>query len=328
MRFNYFSVAFYMIKARLFKRNVPLAISWSLTNHCNQRCLYCRVWEQQLPELNTKEILGRIDQFSELGTKWISFTGGEPLLRDDIGEIIRHTKEKGIYVTISSNGSLVLEKIEDLNGIDRIKFSLDGPQDIHDYVRGKGSFEKVMQAITLCQSKNIPVRLECVLSKYNLDCIAYLVALAIRKKLIISFQPAIETLLWSNEPNPAAPRSSDEYQQAIKELIRLKKSGAPIYNSLAGLNHLAYWPNKRSIYCSAGQLNLDVESDGTLLSCDRYFCQTYKDSEKEDFADIKKSVARLGRINDCNMCWCSSLVEFNLIMSFNINGIINFFKTY
>jgi len=314
-----------LIKAKFFNARIPLAVSWSLTFRCNQRCLYCKIWQIQCPEIGTSEILAMLDNFKLLGTRWISFTGGEPLLRDDIGEIVKYTKNKDIYVSVSSNGSLVSERIGDLTGIDRIKLSLDGPEKIHDRVRGGGSFKKVMQALELCKKNGIGVRLECVLSKENLDCVPYLVNIASDFEVIISFQPATRNLLWSDEPNLIAA-SQKEYRDAINELISLKKRGAPVYNSTAGLSHLYWWPAEKRIACTAGRLSFDVEPDGTILACDRFLRKIKR--KKAKITDIKRELPDLPSAGKCRQCWCSSLVELNLITSFNVNAVMNYFRTY
>lgn len=327
MRYDYFSVMQSLIKAMIFKMRIPLAVSWSLTNRCNQRCRYCKRWEYPVSELNTMEIYKMVDEFSQLGTQWISFTGGEPLLREDIGKIIEYVKRKGIYVSISSNGKLVPERIKDLGRLDRIKLSLDGPREVNDYMRGQGCFDNVIKAIRLCQIESIPVRLEAVLSKYNLNSISYLVNLARKYKTIISFQPTTENLLHSQERNLTIP-SRQKYQQTIRELIRLKRKGAPIYNSIPGLNHLYSWPVPRKIKCTAGYLNIDVEPDGTLLPCERFSSQFLTEIKGQKDENIKNTISNFFLPQKCQQCWCSSLVEFNLIMSFNIGAIMNFFKTY
>jgi len=202
MKFNYFfQVAKALIKARLFKIKAPLAVSWTLTFRCNQRCLYCGIWKCGCYEMTTSEVLSRMAEFIKLGTKWVSFTGGEPLLRDDLGEFIKFGKEKGAYVSLSSNGALIPEKIEQLRCVDRVKLSLDGPRSVHDYIRGQGSFDKVMQAIAVCGEKRIPVILLCVLSKYNLNSVDYLLNLVCRLRLKVLFQPVTRNFLCSKTKN-------------------------------------------------------------------------------------------------------------------------------
>ena len=107
-----------------------MAVSWSLTFLCNQRCSYCDVWKYRKEELDLPQVEKIIDELSCLGTKWISFTGGEPLLRSDLESIIAYAKSKNIYVSVSTNGVLVPEKINILKLADKVKLILDGPEDV------------------------------------------------------------------------------------------------------------------------------------------------------------------------------------------------------
>jgi len=324
MKFNYFfQVVKALIKARLFKIKVPLAVSWTLTFCCNRRCLYCAIWKRDCYEMTTSEVLSRMAEFIKLGTKWISFTGGEPLLRDDLGECIEFAKEKGVYVSVSSNGALIPEKIEQLRRVDRIKLSLDGPHSIHDYIRGQGSYDEVMQAIAICGEKRIPVILLCVLSKYNLKSIDYLLKLACRLRLKVLFQPAIRNLLCSEAKNYLSP-SSNEYRKVINCLIDKKKKGAPIYNSLSGLHYLYHWPQPQSICCSMGLLGFEVDPDGTILACNRE--QEALNGVDSSNLDIKEVLRQVKPVLGCNQCWDSSLVEFNLIGSLKFKAIINYLR--
>lgn len=312
-----------MAKTRILGEKIPLAVSWALTFRCNQQCLYCGIWQNQCRELRTPEVLYILEQFKKLGTRWISFTGGEPLLREDIGEIIRYAKKSGIYVSINSNGRLVPEKINQLQGADRIKLSLDGPPEINDRVRGQGSFRAVEEAVRICRESNIYVCLECVLSKDNLKSVDWILDFALAHHLKVLFQPAIKKLLWTDKPNPAAAPLSG-YRQTIKRLIKKKKERAPILNSLAGLRHIYHWPEPRRIYCSGGLLNFDLEPDGTLLACDRAY-RRLSNGPGEN-TDAKRALRKIRPVRNCRHCWCSSLVEFNLVASFNPNAAINFLK--
>ena len=324
MKFDYsFQAAKALIRAKFFKIKVPLAVSWTLTFRCNQRCLYCAIWKRDCYEMTTSEVLSRMAEFIKLGTKWISFTGGEPLLRDDLGEFIGFAKEKGAYVSVSSNGVLVPEKIEQLRCVDRIKLSMDGSRSVHDYIRGQGSFDKAMQAIEICGEKRIPVILLCVLSKYNLKSIDYLLKLACRLRLKILFQPATRNLLCSETKNYSFPLPG-EYKKVINYLIDKKKKDAPICNSLPGLRYLYHWPQPQRICCSMGLLGFEVDPDGTILACNRK--QEALSGVDSSNPDIKEVLRQVKPVSGCNQCWDSSLVEFNLIASLKFKAIINYLR--
>ena len=131
-----------ILKVKFLRRRIPLIIAWSITNRCNFRCSYCNVWKHETKELETKDVLRIIRQASNLGTERIGFSGGEPLLREDIGILLKQCKKEGIYTTVTTNGYLLLERFRDISSADGLVISLDGREEIHDIQRKKGSFEK------------------------------------------------------------------------------------------------------------------------------------------------------------------------------------------
>lgn len=308
-----------LILSKIFHVKVPLALRWALTYKCNQQCLYCGFSGKKGLELDTSNICKMIDEFVKFGTQWISFTGGEPLLRDDIDLIIKHAKSKDVHVTISSNGALVSKKISAIATIDRMKLSLDAPPAINDRIRGKGSFDKVMEAIELCKKHGIAVALDCALSQYNLDSLDYLINLASRLNLKVSFQPAVGFGRKTKHVPPV-----HKYRNAMNYLISQKKNGAPILNSLAGLDHLCCWPVPKKIPCIAGRLSFIVEPNGVIAACSR---RSYSHSHADKaMADVKGALQEIEPTASCKECWSMALVEFNLIASFNLNAIINHFN--
>lgn len=305
----------------IFRSRTPLIITWNLTFRCQQRCQYCQTNEMKSQELETPEILDMIDKLKYQGVSWISFSGGEPLLKNDIGVIIKHAKSKNIYVSISTNGKLVLEKIEEINQVDAVCLSLDGPKDIHDGIRGEGTFKSAMRAIEACQANRIPVHLQCTLSKYSLNDIDYVIDFAVKSHLMVSFQPSTKMLQWSGNSNPVSP-DEELYRQAIKKLITYKKNGAPIFNSITGLKHLFHWPHPKKLNCKAGLLMYSIEPNGLILACDERQKPYLFDQNKIE-NDVRKRIAKIKPMHGCQDCWCAPLVELNHIFSLNFDAILN-----
>jgi len=75
--------------AKLLKRKKPLIVGWAITDQCNRKCDYCSIWRRPNRDLSTSVILQIVDALAESGTLRISFTGGEPLLRQDMGEVMK-----------------------------------------------------------------------------------------------------------------------------------------------------------------------------------------------------------------------------------------------
>ena len=122
-----------------------------------------------MKELSTDEIKMGLDILRELGVVEVVFSGGAPLLREDIDEILEYASQYFI-TTVYDNGSLALEKIDALRNVDFVAISLDSlnPK-INDYIKGvKGSWEKAMEAIETLHKEGINVCVSPTISQLNL----------------------------------------------------------------------------------------------------------------------------------------------------------------
>ncbi|UCF06325.1 MAG: PqqD family peptide modification chaperone [bacterium] len=134
-----------------------------LTDRCNLRCIHCYVGSTPSvdEELESSRIHGLIDELADLGGRGITFSGGEPLLRKDWLEIFEHAAER-LTATLNTNGTLIKEATAaQLARLDpHIQVSLDGPNaDVHDRIRGTGTFDAAVRGIRLLQEKGLGERL-------------------------------------------------------------------------------------------------------------------------------------------------------------------------
>lgn len=158
----------------------PLMGVLVVVNRCNSKCPMCDIPSRVEDDLPTADLKGLVDQFMELGTSGIGITGGEPLLRKDIFEIVAHARSHRIPVTLNTNGLLLNRpgKIEDLldAGPTNVNISLDGgTAETHDRLRGGPFFEPTLQAVQAlataarARGDRTTVTLVTVLSETNLD---------------------------------------------------------------------------------------------------------------------------------------------------------------
>lgn len=311
-----------LLKAKLFKKRLPLIVSWSLTYRCNAQCAYCGIWQNHSEELTTGQILSLIEQMASAGTKRIHFTGGEPLLREDIEIILRHCKQRGISTALNSNGYLVSEKIQALTHLDLLSLSLDGPQDVHNAIRGDDSYQKVMEAIDAARRNNIKIKLITVLSKYNLGSIEFILRKAEELKTVVTFQPATSVVLEGSSPNPIAP-SREEYAQVIAMLMKERSRNRYIGNSLSGLKHLYNWSQPAEIPCANSFIVCRLEPDGKLYGCADFKKNGYAtDSLRRGFKGAFYDLAPLS----CQECWCASFVELNCLFALKLDSVFNIIR--
>jgi MoaA/NifB/PqqE/SkfB family radical SAM enzyme/glycosyltransferase involved in cell wall biosynthesis len=148
------------------KKSKPLTMLLMLNNGCNLRCSFCDLWEHY-EFMPVNKLLRILEDAKRIGTKTVVITGGEPLLHPDLYQIVSEAKRLGMTINITTNGTLVEKKWEELVqcGIDSLSFSLDGIGSVHDEIRGqKGAFDRTLQA------------LDRVRSETDIDCNVYFVA--------------------------------------------------------------------------------------------------------------------------------------------------------
>lgn len=145
---------------------------WEITKKCDLNCLHCISLVGSKKELSKKSILKIIDILKDWGCEEINFTGGEPLSRKDIFNILKRVKKNKIKVGLLSNGILVNNKnIKQIkNYVDNIGISLDGASiRINDKIRGKKSFRKIINTINLIKKYKILITLYVTICELNIS---------------------------------------------------------------------------------------------------------------------------------------------------------------
>ncbi len=161
------------------------------TRQCNSRCYHCyqptqKIGDEASPlqedRISREDFLRFVRRSLPLGVRSIKITGGEPLLRPDLLDIIREITSIGLRTSIETNGSLIDERIADSFkelGV-RVSLSLDGSSaSVHDPLRGHpGSFEKVINALQLLSERGCEPQLIMALSRWNVDEIEDVLSIA------------------------------------------------------------------------------------------------------------------------------------------------------
>jgi len=139
----------------LFRPTVPFHLVWLATNACNARCVHCSsdAAKRRPNELSTEEAKALFEDMARVGVFDVAVSGGEPLTRLDIFEVIEHAIGLGLRVGLGSNGSTVtpavVERLKKI-GLDRLQISIDGLERTHDLARRwTGLFRKSANAIRL-----------------------------------------------------------------------------------------------------------------------------------------------------------------------------------
>ena len=168
------------------EKYVPLVVSWNVTLKCNLKCPHCYInaAERKLPdELSTDAAKMLIHQIAEVSRPLLILSGGEPLLRKDIFELIQYGTERGLKMAMGSNGMLIDDRIARKlkeTGIKTVSISLDSSvPERHDEFRGvKGSWERAIRAIKALRNNDILLQVNTTVTKQNYDEIYEIMTLA------------------------------------------------------------------------------------------------------------------------------------------------------
>ncbi len=293
-------------------------VSWYLTYKCNYNCIYCdipRLYSGE--ELDTVQIFRIIDELNTMGVGIISFCGGEPLLRDDLAEIINYCGFKDIDVQIISNGSLVPEKIEWLRNLHMLKLSFDGPDFIHDKLRGVGSYKAVMEAVTAAKKYKTKAVFNTTLSRLNLPYIEFIINKSRELEVPVIFSPLKYNHAGNKDIEELMPRPGF-YKEKIKYLIGEAKRNKHIINSLAVLRYLELYPEGRQFKsCIAGRIFCHISPNGDMHPCVLTAIKNPPNCIKDG---VEKSF-RLLPLCGCSHCWCVGALEVNMVYSFSPSAL-------
>jgi len=258
----------------------------SITDRCNYKCVYCRTGQAgaQFAELHTGEYLSLIRSFVDLGIEKIRLTGGEPLLRRDLPEMVRELATwrtpsgSRLDLAITTNGHLLESLAHTLKdaGLSRITVSMDAvdPATFERITRVPGSYPAVLRGIRAAQQAGLgPVKINCVLLRgFNDDQIEAFAHFAREEDVIvrfIEFMPLEEGRLWS--PQMVVPLR--EIVDRISKLFPLRQLPPNSVSETARRYGFADGPGEIGIiapvtqaFCGACS-RIRLTSDGKIRTC-------------------------------------------------------------
>lgn len=259
----------------------PLRAAWKVTNKCNLNCLHCytRANQKEYNELNLKQCFRVVEKLADAGIMDLLLTGGEPLLKDNILDILSALDSIPATKSIFSNGTLIPQMADNLLPYDISWFiSIDGPEESHDALRGKGSFRKTMEAIDILRLNRKNVTINTVLNRYNADNLDKFIISLLEKEckvqinLLISDGRAIENqqkiglswedLIYSIKKITKLILDKDHMKDSISFVtesedpfrIKISEQGSDIVKD-------SKW------HCNAGLTKIIIGPDGTVYPC-------------------------------------------------------------
>lgn len=328
---NVFEMGLGVLKANYLHKRLPLNVMLSVTNRCTSHCRYCNIPLRKQREMTTDEMFSLIDQLREMGNTRIGFWGGEPLVREDIAELINYAAFKGIYTTMDTNGFLVPDRIHELGKLEHMIIAFDGDKEAHEKNREPGSHERALEAIKVA-SNRLPFWSITVLSRHNLHSIDYILDTARKYNFLTTFQVVHHNDRLGVDLNEFVPTNED-YKAAIRKLILEKKRGAPMASTLSYLEYLLAWEDYSKpmlpytaggLKCWAGQLYCNVDTNGDVYPCSLLIeligAKNFLDVGFREAFDATKKIS-------CKACDASCFTEYNHLYSLDRRVITAWLKS-
>lgn len=225
----------------------PFAIAWEVTRACAFACVHCRAdaQHQRDPrELSTREGFNLINRFRAFGDPILIFTGGDPMMRKDLFDLIAYATEVGLRCSLTPTATALPTK-ERLRrakeaGIRRIALSLDAPSpEVHDAFRQvQGSWDRTMAILRNAQAVGLSAQVNTTVTKHNLDLLPAMVEFV---RQVEAVQWSVFFLVPTGRAQAAQMISAEEHERVFHWLYDLSKqapfdikaTAAPMYRRVA-----------------------------------------------------------------------------------------------
>jgi|GEM_PF-4301849 len=300
---------------KTFKRRIPVVLNLEVTSRCNYSCEYC-AYTGSGEKLSAEEIKELITQAEKLGTEKIILTGGEPLLRERIGEIVVHAKNQDMEVNLNTNGSLVKEKINEIKDVNNLVFSLDGGGDYMDKMCAKDSFQKVIEGIKSAKKRDVDCAVTAVLTSESREQIGTLMKISQNLKVPLNVQPMVSGE-YGLDRLDLVP-STDDMKRIIEKMREFKRKNPHLVRpSLRtfDLMEKVYF-EEGLIKCAAGKISGRIEG-GKLKPCARF------PKEVDISNGLKDAWGGIPGTDECREKCCTGDLELSGLWDLNLGVLYN-----
>ncbi|MBW4497269.1 MAG: radical SAM protein [Oscillatoria princeps RMCB-10] len=293
----------------------PLVANYYLTYRCNARCHFCNIWAlEPNQEADFTTIQQNLNDLHRLGVKYVDFTGGEPLLRQDVGQIYTEAKRQGFITSMTTNTILYPKKAKEIQGlVDFLNFSLDGPDaETHDQSRGVKIFDTLVESVKIAHSLGEYPVLNHTVTAQNYERIHEVGELGKRLGVRVWLNPAFTAHDHYNSKKNPTPEMVAAIEAAAKKYSNLGYNKAALAFIEAGGN------DTKNPRCKAVEAVIAISPDNKLLLPCYHFAQTgisingnlyelYRQSE-----EVEQYRQSQGKLSVCEGCtvWCYLIPSF------------------
>lgn len=268
----------------------PTGVFAVITNRCNLHCKQCDIplTANRKAELSTEEWKRIIAQLRDwLGTTLLRWSGGEPFVRKDLIDIIEYSSGIGVLTGVNTNGHYITEALAERLAkahVFNMNFSMDGLQESHDHVRGKGQFERVLTAARRMNEArrkhgaSTKIIIKVTLMKSNLDDIIGLADMVEREGFdALSVSPLEETFASATPDTfwfQRSPLWITDYGKLDEVIDNLKsRTNGVVFNSRAHLESMKGYfrdpliPTPKDFKCHVGDDHFRINYNGDVVMC-------------------------------------------------------------
>ena len=310
-------------------------------NRCNCRCVMCDIWQiRQIREITAADLEPHLASLRELNVRWVVFSGGEPLMHSHLSPLAQMLRREGIRTTLLTAG-LLLEQhaVQVVEDMDDVIISIDGPEDIHDRIRGvPNAYRRLKRGIHSLRERrtSIPIHGRCTIQRQNFQHLCDTVTAAHELELnSLSFLAADMASVAFNHPAPLPGATMANIALAANEIEDLRREIERLIVdfpdeiesgfirerpeklrriSLHFSAHLGQTPY-RAPRCNAPWVSAVIEADGGVRPC--FFHSSFGKIQDGTLFDILNSDAavrfrsQLDISSDaiCQKCVCSLFLE-------------------
>jgi MoaA/NifB/PqqE/SkfB family radical SAM enzyme len=323
-----------VLQFKLTGRSWPLLVTWALSPRCNYKCIYCYgdYEHREYKPVSLAQGLDLVKTLAAGGTRYIQFSGGEPLMYPHLAELVDCASSHGLCLGMNTNGSLIPENIETVKKIGTICVSLDGREAINDANRGTGTWKRTMKGIETAQEHGVNVHVYCTVTRNNVNGLEELLEWCKERGIWAEFGFLVNRSLKSDRDYSAIDLDVQTFRRAQRSLIGFKRRNYPILFSRQVMERVAAWPDfSRKMWrggnppfsfieCYQGKLMVFVDCDGKVYPC----IQMIGDFDAVDFrtGGFQKAYERC-QSHDCRACYLMCVNDFNLLFSLNPGVILN-----
>ncbi len=173
-----------------YEPGAPPVVIWNVTNTCNMACPHCYSAAKRVPtpdELSHEDAMRVVDHLADSGIRVVIFSGGEPLLRPDVLNLISHANDRGIMCQLSTNGVLITREMAQqlkVAGVRYVGVSIDGPPEINDAYRAlENAYARALEGLRCSIDAGMEAGLRITVSGVNASSVHPLLDLCLQERI-------------------------------------------------------------------------------------------------------------------------------------------------